>query len=266
MAHRPGSGQPPQDQQPYGQQWASQQPRDSRGRQYAPQDQHWQQQPQQDAPWQRYGPAEEQWEPTPAPSGQPQRAPQRSVPERHGRPPGFLYAGIALVAGIVIGGAAGYALHGSTPAAAGTGNAAAAATTPTAPATPDTAAAAKSAAASFLAVYSAGQWQAAWQHLAPADQKIAPEKLYVDFHDACPSEAAGMAYKIESVTMAGKAAVVTYTIPVVEKVLGSATIAEDWTASGWRQEFTSGSASDYQHGGLKADVAAAKAAGECASS
>lgn len=264
MAHRPGSGQPPQ---PYGQQWAPQPPRGSLG-QHAPQDQQWQQ-PQQDAPWERYGPAQERWEPTPAPSGQPQRAPQQSVRERHGRPPGFLYAGIALVAGIAIGGAAGYALHGSTPAAASTGNAAAAATTPTAPAAPappDTAAAAKSAAASFFALYSAGQWQAAWQLLVPADQKIAPEKLYVEFHDACPSQAAGLAYQIESVTMAGKAAVVTYTIPVVEKELGSATITEDWSASGWRQEFTSGSASDYQHGSLKADVTAAKAAGECASS
>jgi hypothetical protein len=167
---------------------------------------------------------------------------------------------------------AGYTLHGSTPAAASTGNAAAAANTPTAPAAapaapaPDTATAAESAAASFFALYSAGQWQAAWQRLVPADQKIAPEELYVEFHDACPSEAAGLAYKIESVTMAGKAAVVTYTIPIVEKGLGSATITEDWTASGWRQEFTSGSASDYQHGSLKADFAAAKAADECASS
>jgi hypothetical protein len=108
--------------------------------------------------------------------------------------------------------------------------------------------------------------QAAWQLLVPADQKVAPENLYVEFHDACPSEAAGLAYEIESLTMAGKAAVVTYTIPVVEKELGSATITEDWGASGWRQEFTSGSASDYQHGSLKADVPAAKAAGECASS
>ena len=72
------------------------------------------------------------------------------------------------MAGIAIGGAAGYALHGSAPAA-------------------------KSAAASFFALYSAGQWQAAWRRLVPADQKIAPEKLYVDFHDACPSEAAGLA-------------------------------------------------------------------------
>jgi hypothetical protein len=263
MAHRPGSGQPPQ--QPYGQQWASQQPQDAWGQQHAPQDRQWQQ-PQRDAPWQRYGPAQEQWEPAPAPSGQPQRVPQQSVRERRGRPPGFLYAGIALVAGIAIGGAAGYALHGSTPATASTGNAAAAATTPTTPATPDTAAAAKSAAAAFFALYSAGQWQATWQRLAPADQKIAPEKLYVDLHDACPSQAAGLAYKIESVTLSGKAAVVTYTIPVVEKEFGSATIAEDWTASGWRQEFTSGLASDYQHGSLKADLAAAKAAGECARS
>ena len=43
MANRPGGGRPPQyPQEPYGQQWASQQPQDSRGQQYAPQDQPWQ--------------------------------------------------------------------------------------------------------------------------------------------------------------------------------------------------------------------------------
>lgn len=43
MAHRPGGGQPPQyPQQPYGQQWASQQPPDPWGQQYVNQDQPWQ--------------------------------------------------------------------------------------------------------------------------------------------------------------------------------------------------------------------------------
>jgi len=39
MAYRPGGGQPPQDQQPYDQQWAAQPHRDPWGQQYASQEQ-----------------------------------------------------------------------------------------------------------------------------------------------------------------------------------------------------------------------------------
>lgn len=44
----------------------------------------------------------------------------------------------------------------------------------TGPGSTDTAAAARSAASQYLALYSAGQWQAAWQYLAPSAKKLAP--------------------------------------------------------------------------------------------
>jgi len=229
------------------------------------QPQQWQQPRQQEAPWERFG-AQEQPERTPAPGSQPQRAPQPSVRERLGRSPGFQYAAIGLVIGVVIGGAAGYALHGSSPAAIGTGNAAAAATTPTAgtaPAVPDTAAAAKATAAQFFALYSAGQWAPAWQYLTAADKAEAPLSVYTAVHEGCPSAAAGLAYKLQQVNKAGNTAVITYSLSGVASAIGSGTMAETWTAAGWT--VNPDDMSIYSHGSAAADIAAAKAKDSCAS-
>jgi hypothetical protein len=224
--------------------------------------QQWQQSQQQDAPWERYGPAQEQWEQPARRNGQPQHAPQQAVRERHERSPGFLYAGIALVVGIVIGGVAGYVLH-SSPAAANAGSATAGATaTGSAPVAPDTSAAAKSAAAQFFALYSAGQWAPAWQYLTAADKAEAPLSVYTAVHQGCPSEAAGLAYAIKEVTMAGKTAVITYSLSGVAAAIGSGTMAETWTAAGWT--VNPDDMSIYSHGSAAADIAAAKAKGSCA--
>lgn len=132
----------------------------------------------------------------------------------------------------------------------------------TARAVPDTASAAKSAAASFFALYSAGQWGAAWQYLARADKAEAPRSVYEAVHAGCPSKAAGLAYAIKGATMAGKTAVITYTLSGAAGVLGSATMAETWNRSGWKVH---PDMSLYGHGSVKADLAAARAAGDCAS-
>jgi len=134
-----------------------------------------------------------------------------------------------------------------------------------APAQTDTAAAAKGAAQRFLTLYSAGQWDAAWQYLSPADKAKVPEKLFAAFHDGCPAEAAGMAYEIQGVTLAGKTAVVTYTIPAFAKTAGSATMPLAWVPAAWGVELASSSLNAYSHGSAAADVKAAKAAGECSS-
>lgn len=131
------------------------------------------------------------------------------------------------------------------------------------PAVPDTASAARSAAVRYLSLYSAGQWQAAWPLLASQARRLAPESLWAAFHQECPPQSAGMAYDVEGVTMAGRNAVITYTIPVLKKVYGSAADAMEWTPEGWRVEFDSVAVAQYGHGSLKADVAAAKAAGDC---
>jgi hypothetical protein len=76
-----------------------------------------------------------------------------------------------------------------------------------------------------------------------------------------------MAFEVESVTMAGKTgAVITYTIPSLKKVYGSATNAMLWTPGGWRVVMDANAVAQYGHGNVAADVKAAKAAGDCASS
>jgi len=256
------------DDQNWGQ--ARQYPAQGYGRQH-PQEAPWQ--PQQYDPRQHAQRTHEQapFSTNPAPSGYTDqgRAPQGPQHAPRGRSATPLYAGIALVIGIAIGGAGGYVLHGSSPAAANTGSAtagpaaAAAAAASSAPTTPDTSAAAKSAAAQFFALYSAAQWAPAWQYLTDADKREAPLKVYETVHNGCPSKAAGLAYKIQGVTMAGRTAVVTYTIAGVASALGSATLAETWTASGWK--VTGNDMGIYSHGSASADLAAAKAAGDCTS-
>jgi hypothetical protein len=256
------------DDQNWGQ--APQHPPQGYGRQY-PQEAPWR--PQQYDPRQHAQRTYEQapFSTNPAPIGftDQRRAPQGPQHAPRGRSATHLYAGIALVIGIAIGGAGGYVLHGSSAAAANTGSAtagpaaAAAAAASSAPATPDTSAAAKSAAAQFFALYSASQWPAAWALMTPADQKTAPLPVYERVHKGCVAKAAGLAYKIEQVTMAGKTAVVTYTIPVMTSLFGSATMPMRLTTGGWRVNPDLGA--EYSHGSAAADIAAEKAAGDCAS-
>ena len=87
--------------------------------------------------------------------------------------------------------------------------------------------------------------------------------MYETVHDGCPSKAAGLAYKVQSVTMASKTAVITYTLAGVASSLGSATLVETWTSAGWK--VTGNDMGVYSHGSASADLAAARAAGECAS-
>jgi len=185
--------------------------------------------------------------------------PTRHAPPRTRQNSALLYAGIALIAGLGTGGAAGYLLHGggnaASPSAPGTASA------PTgASAAPDTAAAAKSAAASFFALYSAGQWPSAWQYLTAADKAKAPLSVYDQVHLGCPSKSAELAYTIKGVTMAGQTAVITYSLSGVAGAIGSATMPATWTPAGWT---VSPDMSVYGHGSVKADIAYAKAAGDC---
>jgi len=111
-------------------------------------------------------------------------------------------------------------------------------------------------------MYSAGQWDAAWQFLAPADKAKVSEALYAAFHTGCPSESAGMAYEIQSTALAGTTAVVAYAIPVLAS-FGAGTLAMQWATAGWGVELSDASGAEYGHGSLKADLAAARADGKC---
>jgi hypothetical protein len=144
-------------------------------------------------------------------------------------------------------------------------SAAAASTAPKAAAEPETKAGVRAAATQFYAFYSASQWAQAWAYLAPATRRAVPAKTWTDVHEQCASPTAGLARTIKSVTLAGSTAVVSET---VAGTLGKiATVSDAWAYSGgrWGLVLDKSSTAVYSHGSVKADVAAAKAAGECAS-
>ena len=209
----------------------------------------------------------------PYPQGQPRQQPdlwaqparqepgQDQQPHRRNRSHIPLYAGIAAVV-VIAGGGAAYALSGhGSPSSAGSP----AASASTAAAEPDTAAGVRAAAQQFYALYSAGQWGAAWAYLAPAARGAVTVATWSAVHDACPGPTAGLARVIKSVTFAGTTAVVSET---VAGSLGNLTTVSDaWTYSGgrWGLSLSASSMSFYKHGSVNADIAAAKAAGECGS-
>jgi hypothetical protein len=130
------------------------------------------------------------------------------------------------------------------------------------PAQPGTAAAAKAAAARFFGLYNAGQYAAAWTLLPPATRRAIPQATWVAVHGACPSGAAGLAFRITDVTVTGSTAVVTYQLSGAGAALGSAEQA--FTYSGGQWWLALDDPAIYRHGSAKADIAAAKASGNCA--
>jgi hypothetical protein len=138
--------------------------------------------------------------------------------------------------------------------------------TASAAAQPETEAGVRAAATAFYAFYSAGLWPQAWAMLTPASQAQAPEAVYAAVHQGCPSPSAGMARVIKSVVMAGSAAVVTETIAGAASALGSQADAWSYAGGRWGIALDQTAVSAYSHGTAAADVAALKAAGQCAGS
>jgi len=130
---------------------------------------------------------------------------------------------------------------------------------------PETEAGVRSAATAFYAFYSAGQWPQVWAGLSPATQKAVPEATWVAVHSQCTSKTAGLAREIKGVTVAGPTAVVTETVAGALGKLG--TVADAWSYSGgrWGLTLPPSSTAIFKHGSVKADVAASKADGDCAS-
>ena len=178
---------------------------------------------------------------------------------------GVLFAAALGITYMLIG--HGTAPRSGSPAAARSGTAAAPAKTAarSVAAQPDTSAGVRAAARQFYALYSAGQWRASWADLAPSVQRAVPAATWTAVHNGCPSPSEGMARVIKSVTFDGTTAVVTET---VAGALGKlATLSDAWTYSGgrWGFELPASDMGVYKHGSVRADIAAAKAAGDCAS-
>jgi hypothetical protein len=122
---------------------------------------------------------------------------------------------------------------------------------------------ARAAAAQFYGLYSAGQFAAVWDLLSPATKRYVPRRVWVSVHDACPTTGAGKSRVIKAVTVFGSAAITT------EATAGAAAkvhTAEDvFTYAHGRWSYSPRDLSIYHHGSVAADIAAAKAAGFCAS-
>jgi hypothetical protein len=138
--------------------------------------------------------------------------------------------------------------------------------TSAAAAQPQTETGVRAAAAQFYALYAAGQWSAAWAYLTPATKAAVPEATFTAVHQGCPSPSAGVARVIKSVTLAGSTAVVTETVSGAAGALGSVTDAWQYAGGRWGVELSSSAMAVYKHGSAAADIAAAKAAGDGASS
>lgn len=143
-------------------------------------------------------------------------------------------------------------------------------TTPTSPAAvastaqPETAAQATAVAKQYLGLTSASQFAAAWGLLAPSAQRTVSQVTWVAVHQGCPAESAGLAYEVKDTTVTGDTAIVTVSLSGVAASIGSESEALTYSAGRWG--FVPNDLSFYKHGSVKADIAAAKAAGYCAGS
>jgi hypothetical protein len=132
-----------------------------------------------------------------------------------------------------------------------------------APVEPATVAAVRADADDYLTLYTAGQFAVIYQMLsAPARQAI-NEQAWVAVHRGCPGATGGMSYKIRHVAVTGKTAVVSVALTGGAAKAASAT--ETLVYAGGHWGFSPRDLGLYRHGSVSADVAAAKAAGGCAS-
>ena len=180
-----------------------------------------------------------------------------------------------LLAGLAAAGLVG--CSGSSPAPAPYPGSAAASNGPssTAPATteipvaqvgptqPETKSGARTTALKFYRLLSASQFAASWDLLSPAAKRSVPRAAWVGVHDGCPSADTGAARVIKSVIVFGNAAIVTETMAGSLARLGKAEDVFNYADGHWW--YSPNDLNIYHHRSVTADIAAAKAAGFCAS-
>lgn len=129
------------------------------------------------------------------------------------------------------------------------------------PVSPRVRAGARAAAAQFYGLYSARQFATSWDLLSPVTKRQVSKRLWVSVHDACQSRRTGKSRTIRAVTVFGSAAIVT------EAITGASpgTTEDVFNYSNGRWSYSPADLSIYHHGSVAADVAAARAAGFCAS-
>ncbi len=122
---------------------------------------------------------------------------------------------------------------------------------------PASLAAVRADAADYLSLASAGQFAITYQMLSTSARQAITQQAWVAVHQAC----AGTSYKIKHLAVAGKTA--TVTVGLTGGHRGTLTETLVYTAGSWG--VSPADLSLYQHGSVAADVAAAKAGGNCAS-
>lgn len=132
-----------------------------------------------------------------------------------------------------------------------------------APVEPATTAAVRADADDYLTLYTAGQFAIIYQMLSASARQAITEQAWVAVHRGCPGATAGMSYKIRHIAVTGRTALVTVALAGGAAKPQSAT--ETLVYSGGHWGFSPRDLGLYRHGSVSADVAAAKAAGGCAS-
>jgi hypothetical protein len=178
-----------------------------------------------------------------------------------------------LLPGLIAAGLVGCGLVGCGNSAPGNSAAGAAAATPasmrpapdqTGPAEPHAQTGAQAAALRFDRAYQAGHYTASWELLVPAMQRQIPRRLWVRVHQGCQSATAAMAARaIRAVTVFGTAAIVTETVTAGSPQHRRAEEVFSYIKGQWG--YSPNDLDIYHHGSAAADIAAARAAGLCAS-
>ena len=130
------------------------------------------------------------------------------------------------------------------------------------PVEPDTVSAVRADADDYLTLYTAGQFAVIYQMLSAPVRQAIDQQAWVAVHQGCLGAAGGMSYKIHHVAVTGTTAVVRVALTGAAKP-ESATETLVYANGHWG--FSPRDLALYQHGSVSADVAAAKAAGGCAS-
>lgn len=169
------------------------------------------------------------------------------------------YRAMAMTAAAVTAGLTVAACSAASPrSAAGTASTKQAHPVHTAPLSePATLAAVRADAADYLSLASAGQFAITYQMLSASARQTITQQAWVAVHQTC----AGTSYKIKNLAVAGNTA--TVTVGLTGGHRGTLTETLVYAAGAWG--VSPSDLSLYRHGSVAADVAAAKAGGNCAS-
>jgi hypothetical protein len=126
---------------------------------------------------------------------------------------------------------------------------------------PETAAGAIAVARQYFDLYSASQFAASWELLAPSARRAVSRATWVAVHEGCPPQS-GLAYDVKTASLTGRTAVVRLSV----KGDAGIVVSEALTYSAGHWGFVPDDLSLFENGSVKADIAAAKAEGFCGAS